>query len=194
MKTLRVCVVLLAWTTLACDRLAEFGDAVASSEPTAERPEGWESLEGDGSSSRLYYQFIDDAGRVRFVERLDEVPEAWRANVGFVKMDVAPPLSPGAAAAARRQQLGGGGTTVAAAGGAGPVLLYSAEWCGACQKAKRHLSRRNVSYQELDVDNPNHAKALVQKTGSRAIPVLDAGGRIFTGFDSGAYDRMLTGV
>ena len=45
-------------------------------------------------AKRLYYQFIDGKGRVRFVERLSDVPEKWRQRVGFVEMDSAPPLSP----------------------------------------------------------------------------------------------------
>ena len=174
-----------------CDRLAELvpsGDGVTTS---GERPEGWESIEGEAASMRLYYQFVDAGGRVQFVERLEDVPEAWRENVGFVKLDVPPPLSPGAAAAARHGRSQRAGAAEPASAG-GPVQLYSAEWCGACQKAKRHLARRSVRFEELDVDNPNHANALVQKTGSRAIPVLDAGGRIFTGFDADAYDRLIS--
>ena len=49
-------------------------------ESAAERPEGWESLEDESASLRLYYQYVDDKQQVRFVETLEDVPEALRAG------------------------------------------------------------------------------------------------------------------
>jgi glutaredoxin len=175
---------------LACneiDLVALAGDQDAI---TLETPEGWESIEDAESASRLYYQFVDAKGRVRFVERMDDVPEQWRANVGFVKMAVPPPLSPGDAARTRKASVGSRPTVVASAPSS-EIILYSAEWCGACKKAKRYLSRNGVDYEERNVDMPRYADELVQKTGRRSIPVIDVDGRVFTGFDPGAYDRLI---
>jgi glutaredoxin-like YruB-family protein len=75
---------------------------------------------------------------------------------------------------------------------AGPqVVLYSAEWCGACRKAKRYLSRKGIDYEERDVDDPAVAAELLRKTGSRSIPVIDVGGRVLTGFSAGSYDALI---
>lgn len=180
---------------LACEPPSAAGPA-AGTEVAAERPEGWESLEDEGSALRLYYQFVDARGRVRFVERLDEVPEPLRSGVGFVKLDVPPPLTPGDAARAREVQVArGGGVRQRASFGPGasapPVILYSADWCGACRKAKRHLARRGVAYEERDVDEPEVAAELLRKTGSRSIPVIDVGGRVLTGFSAGSYDALI---
>jgi len=179
----------------ACDEgdLATLtGDAETS--VTAEKPEGWESLDDAASASRLYYQFVDASGRVRFVERMDDVPEQWRAAVGFVKMAVPPPLSPGDAARAREASVASqtryAATETTAT--ATEIVLYSAEWCGACKKAKRYLSRNGVDYEERNVDTKRWAKELVQKTGRRSIPVIDVEGRVFTGFDPGAYDDLIS--
>ena len=184
-KTLPILVLCAA--TLGCDAVSELRDRWLPA--TAERPEGWQSLEGDAATQRLYYQFVDASRRVRFVERLDDVPEAQRATVGFVRMSVPPPLSPGDAARARRAQAAGG--TVAAATGATRIVLYSAEWCGACRKAKRHLDRRGIAYEVRDVDQRQHAEELLGKTGARAIPVLDVDGRMLTGFSAESYDQIL---
>lgn len=167
-------------------------DAGAGSAPAP----GWESLDDDRSAVRLYYQFVDARGQVRFVERLDDVPEAWRERVGFVKMATPPPITPADASRARAAQVErSGGARVAARAQAQParpaIVLYSATWCGACRKAKRHLDQQGIDYELRDVDNPHHAAELLRKTGQRAIPVLDVGGRILTGFNAQRYDALI---
>ncbi len=174
---------------LACNEI-ELGSLTGGTESaSAEKPEGWESLEDPDSGSRLYYQFVDERGRVRFVERMGDVPEQWRAGVGFVKMAMPPPLSPGDAARARQTSLASRPSSVRPP--TREIILYSAEWCGACKKAKRYLSRNGIDYDERDVDTRRYADELVQKTGRRSIPVLDVDGRVFTGFDPSAYDRLI---
>jgi len=165
-------------------------------QPAGEVPEGWESIEGSASAKRLYYQFNDARGQVRFVERLDEVPEAVRASVGFVKLDVPPPLSPADARQARNAQIarrGGVRTVSAAAPKAGQplVIVYYADWCPACRKAKAYLNRKGVPFQLRNVDNPAAKQELVRKTGRRSIPVIDVDGRILTGFSPQAIDALL---
>jgi glutaredoxin 3 len=178
-----------------CDRVSELWSEARSAamEARAERPEGWQSIEDESSATRLYYQFVSEKGQVRFVERLEDVPEPLRASVGFVKLDVPPPLSPGDAARARRaqRQQGGSARVASASGASAGVVLYSAEWCGACKKAKRYLARKGVDYEERDVDDPQHAEELLRRTGQRGIPVIDVGGRILTGFSSRSYDALL---
>lgn len=185
--------VAIAALTLGCDAVTATRAPGAS---TAASPEGWESLEDEGQAVRLYYQYVDARRQVRFVETLEDVPEALRAGVGFVKMAVPPPLSPGDAARARAAQVEKSGararTAVASTGGGGPdIILYSAEWCGACRKAKRYLDGKGIAYDERDVDVPANAADLVEKTGQRAIPVIDVGGRILTGFNAAGYDRLI---
>ncbi len=199
MRALLPIVLALSLPILACDTVSDtFADARDAVAPAtaAERPEGWESLEDEASATRLYYQFVDAKRQVRFVDRLEDVPESLRASVGFVKMATPPPLTPGDAARARRDALAatpGHATTTVASADAG-VVLYSAEWCGACRKAKRHLARRGVAYEERDIDQPVHADALVKKTGSRAIPVLDVNGRVITGFSASTYDALTEAI
>ena len=54
---------------------ADFGDDQAAKERA-----GGTSLGPEHVSKRLFYQFVDGKGRVRFVERLADVPEQWRAR------------------------------------------------------------------------------------------------------------------
>jgi glutaredoxin len=151
---------------------------------------------GPDAAKRVYYQFTDEKGSVRFVEQLDQVPAAWRDRVGYVEMDGPPPLSP--SDARRMRRLGGAnaaGVALASTGSSGPrssgVLLYYAEWCGYCRKTRAELDRRGVSFQMLNIENPATLEELVEKTGQRGIPVLDVGGKILIGYDPEGLDRLL---
>jgi len=195
MRAVTLWLLALSLLALGCGRVSELWREAqeAADAPGAERPEGWQSIEG--SAMRLYYQFIDESNQVRFVERLEEVPEAQRATVGFVKLDVPPPLSPAAAAAVRRAQYAGSAKSAKSGGAAKAasqkIVLYSADWCGYCRKAKRYLARRGVDYEVRDVDESRYADELKRKTGSRSIPVIDVDGRMLTGFSSASYDKLI---
>jgi len=151
---------------------------------------------GPDSAKRLYYQFTDERGSVRFVERLDQVPPDWRDRVGYVEMNGPPPTSPGEAQ--RMRGLGGGsvaGDVLAELSPRGArrsgVLLYYADWCGYCRKTRAELDRRGVAFELLDVENPVILAELVRKTGQRGVPVLDVDGKILIGYDPQGLDRLL---
>lgn len=160
---------------------------------------------GGEDSNRIYYQFIDDRGRVHFVERLSEVPADWRDRVGFVEMDRPPPLTPREArrswslsadetarllaahpSAARRT--GPGGRSDAS------ILLYSATWCGYCTQARRHLDREGIDYEIRDVDVQAVARELRDKTGRGGVPVLDYDGQILRGYSADQYQRAIASI
>jgi glutaredoxin len=176
---------------------AEFGAAAGSGAQQSRDSAllGIASL-GPGAAKRLYYQFIDEQGSVRFVERLDQVPPDWRDRVGYVEMDGPPPLSPDDAQRMRR--LGGAsaaGVTLAATGPRGTranaVLLYYADWCGYCRKTRAELDRRGVSFELRNIENPATLAEMVEKTGQRGIPVVDVGGKILIGYDPEGLDQLL---
>lgn len=176
---------------LGCDSLSEgrVGEMAAS----LQRPDGsdFASL-GPDEGTRIYYQFIDERNRVRFVERLEDVPERWRVNAGFVEMSSPPPLTPADARATvtRRAE-----STHKKRGTDAPrVLLYYADWCGYCRKAKAHLDRRGVPYEIRNVDVSAVKDELLAKTGRSGIPVLDIDGRILQGYRGESLDEMLDTV
>lgn len=193
---------LLVLPSIACDvdgliaavkqRVAGQGASVTSQDGSL----GQGNSLGPEAARRLYYQFVDERGSVRFVERLDDVPPQWRATVGFVEMDGPPPISPADAQrrrAARYAARGSGLQAERSRGANTPrdVVMYSADWCGWCKKAKAYLDDKRVPYRERDVDNPAVMAELVEKTGQRGIPVFDVDGRIMTGFDPAGLDQLL---
>ena len=147
---------------------------------------------GPDQAKRLYYQFVDARGRVTFVERLADVPAQWRDTVGFVEMDSPPPLSPAMAEQTRERRYAESPQTrrVAVVSAARPIL-YSADWCGWCRKARQYLDGMGTHYDLRDIDLPENLDELLAKTGQRGIPVLDVGGRLVTGFSPERYEQLI---
>ncbi|HVW23554.1 MAG TPA: glutaredoxin domain-containing protein [Candidatus Saccharimonadales bacterium] len=72
------------------------------------------------------------------------------------------------------------------------VTVYSATWCAFCHAAKDYLDRIGVKYTDKDVEaDPAAGLEAFNKSGQRAIPVLDIGGDIVLGFDRPRIDAAL---
>jgi glutaredoxin 3 len=53
------------------------------------------------------------------------------------------------------------------------IILYSADWCGYCARARRLLDAKGVKYEEIDVDVVEGARAQMQaKSGRSTIPQI----------------------
>jgi glutaredoxin len=79
----------------------------------------------------------------------------------------------------------------------GAVIVYSAEWCGFCKKAKHWLASKEVPFVERDVEKqPGVAEELKQKLAAAkvrggGVPVIDWDGTIIVGFDKRRLEKLL---
>jgi glutaredoxin len=79
----------------------------------------------------------------------------------------------------------------------GEVVIYGAEWCGACHDAARYLRRKGVAYVEKDIEKDADAaremQAKLARSGLRAgsIPVIDVHGKVMVGFNAQEIDAAL---
>jgi glutaredoxin len=79
----------------------------------------------------------------------------------------------------------------------GPVIIYGAEWCGACHDAARYLRQKGVAYVEKDIEKDTAAaREMQQKLAKRglnagSIPVLDVRGKVMVGFSPAEVDAAL---
>jgi glutaredoxin len=77
------------------------------------------------------------------------------------------------------------------------VIIYGAEWCGACHEAARYLKRKGVAFVEKDVEKDDAAAREMQqkltKNGLRggSIPIIDVRGKVMVGFNAEAIDSAL---
>ena len=81
------------------------------------------------------------------------------------------------------------------------VVVYGAEWCGACHQAERYLKGRGVDVKLKDIESDALARAELQAKLKQAnlpptssIPIIDVGGRLLVGFNPAALDRALRGA
>ncbi|MCK6549407.1 hypothetical protein L6R52_26425 [Myxococcota bacterium] len=88
------------------------------------------------------------------------------------------------------------GTSSVAASGAG-VVVYSASWCGVCQRAKQVLRQLGVPFVEKDVEASRSAAEELAAKARRAgiqpsgVPVIDVAGVLLQGLDERTLESVL---
>lgn len=78
---------------------------------------------------------------------------------------------------------------------AAKVTMYSASWCGVCNKARAFLTDKGVPFVEKDVDqDAAAAKRLADAGQGGSVPVFEVGGRWMKGFDAKRLMAMIRGT
>jgi glutaredoxin len=141
---------------------------------------------------RTFYKYTDDAGGLHIVQSLDRVPTQYRNQIGKIALEGEPLWTKSTAQMpapqprvefepvkrrARGRNLG--------------VVLYYADWCGYCKKAKRWLDEHEIVYDLRDIDVPRYGEELKEISGSKSVPVLSIDGKIVRGFQPTVYETAL---
>lgn len=72
------------------------------------------------------------------------------------------------------------------------VTIYGAEWCPPCHTAKAYLKSRKVDFEYINIDENGEAgRAIAEKTGWTAIPIIRIGEEYILGFDRPKIDAAL---
>lgn len=72
------------------------------------------------------------------------------------------------------------------------VKVYTTNSCPWCVKAKTYLKSKNISFEELNVQEDMKAREeMVKKSNQMGVPVLDINGTIIIGFDKNSIDTAL---
>ncbi len=73
------------------------------------------------------------------------------------------------------------------------VVIYSTPTCPYCKRAKEYLSRKGISYTDIDVaQDKEKAKEMVQKSGQMSVPVIMIDDEIVVGFNQAQLDKLLS--
>lgn len=144
-------------------------------------------LEPTESGSSMV-RYTDDAGSIHLVKSRSMVPARYRDRV----------VALGRGAVINQVEIPTRNTTAfldylpEATRHRANVTLYSAEWCGACKRAKKYLAGEGVRYDEIDIDRDAAARDELRRiVGRVAIPLLDADGQYVSGFKRSVYARVL---
>lgn len=77
------------------------------------------------------------------------------------------------------------------------VIIYGAEWCGACHQAAAWLKKKNIAFIEKDIEADatadNEMRAKLKAAGLRggSIPVIDVRGTVMVGFSADKVEAAL---
>lgn len=121
----------------------------------------------------------------------DKLAVERREKHGLLTLASASPSASGSAAPTHT------GTDSVQAGNRPPVIIYGAEWCGACHEAAAYLRHKGIPYVEKDIEKEPGAaaemNAKLRRTGLRSgsIPVIDVRGKVMVGFNSQELDDAL---
>lgn len=127
-----------------------------------------------------FYSYVDENGAAHMVKGLYNVPARYRKKARSLSKSGLPAIN-------RYDEQEVSRRVIAYQPAYNPnrndVLLYSAEWCGACRKAKTFLDKEGVPYDLLDIDADPRAKEEVRRVLGRVrIPLLDINGTYVAGF------------
>jgi thioredoxin reductase (NADPH) len=73
------------------------------------------------------------------------------------------------------------------------IILYGADWCPDCRRAKAHLKENNIAYTFIDVELDKDATARVESinNGKRIIPTIIIKGKSYTNPDNVELSSVL---
>ena len=73
------------------------------------------------------------------------------------------------------------------------VVVYSTPTCPYCKRAKDYLSRKGISYTDINVaESRDAAKEMIQKSGQMGVPVIIIDGEVVVGFNQTLLDKLLS--
>lgn len=190
------CLLSAGWI-LVQDRPGGAQAALASALDSGEiRGEGETSMDGHTGAPETeeptFYRYTDEAGSIRFVTSLAEVPRALRSEARPVtqnRVQRAPTVATRPKARART-------TTRARAEPAyahnRDVVVYTTSWCGWCRKTLAFLDRNGIDYENRDIETDDDwRQELLEKTGGTSIPVVEIDGQIVRGFNPKRMQQLL---
>lgn len=76
---------------------------------------------------------------------------------------------------------------------AGRVVMYSAEWCGVCKKARRYFQQQGIAFKEYDIETTRKGREDFARLNGRGVPVILVGDKRMDGFSAGRFQTMYEG-
>ena len=70
------------------------------------------------------------------------------------------------------------------------VVMYSADWCHVCHKARKYFQDNKVSFTEYDIDKSAKGKREFDKIGGKGVPVILVGSKRLNGFSPTSFRKI----
>lgn len=70
------------------------------------------------------------------------------------------------------------------------VVIYTADWCGVCRRAKRHFESERIPFQEYDVEKSAKGRRDFERLQGTGVPIILLGRQRMNGFSPERFDRL----
>ena len=70
------------------------------------------------------------------------------------------------------------------------VILYSAQWCGVCTRAKRFLIEKNIPFEEYDVEKSQRGRRDYKRLQGKGVPIILVGDQRMNGFSPERFESI----
>lgn len=121
------------------------------------------------------YKHVDKQGRVHFSDRPPAKQKSEKITIRKINSIKGP-----AVVTKKRGK---------SANNKNKIVMYSAEWCGVCKRAKRYFNANKISFVEYDIDKSRKAKREFQKLQGKGVPLILVGDYKMAGFDQRFFDK-----
>ena len=70
------------------------------------------------------------------------------------------------------------------------VVMYSASWCGYCNKARSYFNSHGVAFSEYDIETSAKGQQDYARLGAHGVPVIVVGNQRLNGFSAQAFESI----
>lgn len=70
------------------------------------------------------------------------------------------------------------------------VVMYSASWCGYCNKARSYFNSHGVAFSEYDIETSAKGQQDYARLGAHGVPVILVGNQRLNGFSAEAFESI----
>lgn len=74
--------------------------------------------------------------------------------------------------------------------GSAEVTMYSASWCGYCDKARAYFERNDIPFTEYDVEDSRKGRRDHEQMDTDSVPVILVGDKRMVGFSAERFERV----
>ena len=142
------------------------------------------------------YSYVDEEGRLWFVDKISAIPERYRENLNETKVlktgvtvnkgqqvnekNTVKPQEYGEPKNTGRQQQANVKNQSAHKK---EVTIYVTSWCHFCSQLEDLLKKNNIVYQRVDIEKSESGKREFKKLGGSGVPLIKIDNHIIKGYD-----------
>ncbi|HEX5057516.1 MAG TPA: glutaredoxin family protein [Gammaproteobacteria bacterium] len=132
------------------------------------------------------YKWVDEGGNIHYTDKPPEAQQQRLEITGRISSYDSPEILP-------ENPAGNPESAANKPAKSKRVVMYSAEWCGVCKRAKQYFAEKHISYTDYDIDTNPKGKADYEKLDARGVPVILVGNRRMNGFSAGGFEELYYG-